>query len=464
MNMVAHHLRSIRTAYAAENARAAGRAERSLHPEFLPAVLEVIERPVSATSRLTAWTLLVALVAALLWLTLGRVDVVASAQGTTAPTDSTKVVQSASDGVVRRLFVHEGEHVRRGQPLIDLDPTGARADQAKAAAALLAAQLDVARNRAVIDGLSGGSGRYVAPAGTAAEVVRTQQRLVAAQLAVARSTAAEARSAQRSAQSDAQAAAAQLGTYGDTVGLLDRQVSAIEELARKGYASQLRLIELQRQRRAEEGQRTVAAAQQSRGLAEVRRYGQEALRSTQDARQHALSDLAAGEAEVALRSQELLKAQRQLGLQQLVAPVDGTVQQLAVHTVGGVVPAAQPLMVVVPEGSLIVEARLLNRDIGLVRQGQRATVKFDAYPSTRYGAMEGHVVSVSRDAVREDNKLPYFIVRVALDRRDIAVDGRRIPLTAGLSSTVDIQFRSRSIMSYLLDPITAGLGEAGKEH
>src|SRR5207249_5822869 len=114
-------------------------------------------------------------------------------------------------------------------------------------------------------------------------------------------------------------------------------------------------------------------------------------------------DLAQAEQKSSSRAEELVKAQQHQDLQTLAAPVDGTVQQLAIHTVGGVVTPAQALLVVVPaESHLEIEAMVSNRDIGFVRPGQQAEIKVDTFQFTRYGLLHGTVLSVSQDAIVRD--------------------------------------------------------------
>lgn len=154
MNALSRHWQVAREVLNQERARDKER-RGNFEPRFLPAALEVIERPVSPTGRVTTWVMLVGLAGTLAWLTLGQLDIVASAQGRIMPTDNVKLVQAASTGIVRRIYVREGDVVKKGQPLIDLDPTVSIAEQVQAEKALLAARLDVARNKAIADALSG---------------------------------------------------------------------------------------------------------------------------------------------------------------------------------------------------------------------------------------------------------------------------------------------------------------------
>jgi hemolysin D len=174
----------------------------------------------------------------------------------------------------------------------------------------------------------------------------------------------------------------------------------------------------------------------------------------------------------------LIKATRKTGLQLLTAPVDGTVQQLAVHTIGGVVTPGQSLLVVVPADShLEIEAMVSNRDIGFVHPGQPADIKVDTFSYTRYGFLYGEVENVSADAVTPDKrdeepnarptgldkdaaaasdtgaKEPVYAARVSLDKTAMVVDDRTVNLTPGMAVTVEIKTGSRHIISYFLSPL-----------
>jgi hemolysin D len=432
--------------------------------DFLPAALEVIERPVSPTARVTTWVLLIGLAASIAWTIFGRVDVVASAPGTLIPTGRVKLVQSPGAGVVRAIYVRNGDVVKKGQALLDLDPTLAGADLAQAEKALAAAELDMARNRAIADALSGRGLNFTAPAGTPLEVADTQRRLIAAQLAEIDATSASLAAARSSSLSDANAARAQVSKLADTVPILDRQIANMNRLNAKGYAPGLRLLELQRQRRQEVGERDVSVTQISRGLSEARKLEQQIRETREQARRTALTDLAKAEADAILRREEVTKARQKSQFQRLVAPADGTIQQLEVNTIGGVIEATKPLMTLVPsQGGIEVEARILNRDVGFVRVGQEAAVKLEAFPFTRFGSVPGRVRSISRDAVQDKELGLVYTATIILDRNYVDTDGRRMTLSPGLAATVDVRTGSRRIISYLISPLQTSISQAGRE-
>jgi hemolysin D len=164
--------------------------------------------------------------------------------------------------------------------------------------------------------------------------------------------------------------------------------------------------------------------------------------------QHArLAELADAEKRASGMEQELVKAEQRLGQQRLTAPVDGVVQQLAVHTVGGIVTPAQPLMVVVPhENRLEIEAMVLNKDIGFVAAGQTAEIKIETFAFTRYGLIDGRVVTVSSDAIQNEKLGLVYATRIAMDRTTMKVEDKSVNLSPGMAATVEIKTGTRRLI------------------
>ena len=463
MNALTRHWTAVRDALDNERARSRG----VLHVEeadFLPAALEVIERPVSPTARVTAWALLGLFAAALLWLALGQVDVVVSAPGKLVPADDVKLIQPGAAGIVHAILVRNGQSVRAGQPLVELDPTVSDADTAQASKALETAALDAARLRAILSALDGQGLRFTPPAGTPAEVAATQIALARAQLAeiqaAGRTHAADTQAA-RAARAEAQIQVAKLS---ETLPLLDEQIAANETLLEKGYVSKLRLIEMRRQRLVAARDRDAALATVRKAEAQIAVAGGNSSQSTAEGRARVLADLANAESDARLRKEELTKATKRGSLQRLVSPVDGTVTQLAVHTVGGVVEAAKPIMVIVPaRGKLVAEVAIANKDVGFVRAGQQVALKVEAFAFTRYGAVPGRLEQISSDAVQEEKRGLIYTARVTLDRATIVRNGATTPLSPGMAVTADIRTGRRSLASYLLSPIDEIRTTAGRE-
>ncbi|MEI8673054.1 HlyD family type I secretion periplasmic adaptor subunit [Vibrio sp. SA48] len=163
-------------------------------------------------------------------------------------------------------------------------------------------------------------------------------------------------------------------------------------------------------------------------------------------------------------AQELVKANNAIRQQALLAPVNGTVQQLQVNTLGGVVQPAEELMVIVPEDALLeVEAKLLNKDVGFVIPGQTVEVKIDTFPYTKYGTVPADVIHVSRDAVKDEQFGMVFPVRIRLQKDNINVEGSLVPLQPGMTVVAEIKTGQRRVIEYLLSPLQQYQSEAMKE-
>lgn len=191
---------------------------------------------------------------------------------------------------------------------------------------------------------------------------------------------------------------------------------------------------------------------------------QQSLQAQAEFERDRMQELTEEEARAKSLAEELTKADQRQSLQRILSPVDGVVQQLQVHTIGGVVEPAQQLMQVVPDGAAVeIEAKILNKDIGFVREGQDAVIKLDAFPFTRYGTLDGQVTEVSDDAIEDEKQGLLFTARVAVPDAKLRVDDRILPLSPGMLASVEIRTGSRTLMEYILSPIMKATGEAGRE-
>jgi hemolysin D len=437
-------------------------SRRSDELEFLPAAVEVMETPASPAGRAIAWTLMSLFALTVAWACIGTIDVVAVAPGKVVSTGRSKVVQPLETGIVKAIRVADGTVVKAGDVLIELDPTSTTADRDRLAAELMAARVEAARLQAVI--ATRPDGTFEPPAGADPRLVANHRALLASQVAEFRAKLASFDQEIARKRADGAGIDANIVKLERTVPLAREQARARTELAERGYFSRLAALDSQ--------QRVIDQEQSLVALRHSRTENSAAISSLDDQRTQAAAEfnktillqLADAERRISATAQDLLKAGQRDDLQTLVAPIDGVVQQLAIHTVGGVVTPAQPLLIVVPQDdALEVEAMVLNRDIGFIAPGQEARIKLETFLFTKYGTMPGHVLSVSRDAVQEQaqaqangaasNSGLVYPARIALARSIIDVDGRTLPLGAGMAVTVEIKTESRRLIEYLLSPI-----------
>lgn len=458
---VARHWSVLTSAWALDAEQAKTRRQRR-QTEFLPAALEIIETPASPLARFGLWLLIGGVGVAILWAVIGKLDVVVTAPGRIIPADRVKIIQPTELGVVRAIHVADGQRVRAGQLLVELDPTAAGADDAQARTGLMAAQIDRARSRAVLSYLNGGSAAFTAPEGTPAELAAIQRNLVSTQIEEYQARRAILTRQRAEHVAEASAAEAEIRKLRETIPLLDRQIAARETLVAKGHFPRLRLYELEEQRieRARNVDVQGAAANKARAAiagidAQLGQLRSELARST-------VNDLAKAQDNSDLRRSEITKTDLRNRLMRLTSPVAGTVQQLSIHTLGGVVQPAEALLVIVPDDSkLVIDAKIPNRDAGFVRPGQAVRVKVDAFPFTDYGTIDGVLDSVSGDAIEDEKLGLYYNARVRV--RPTADQRRAMPLSPGMAVTAEIKTAKRRIIQYLLSPISSRLDEAGRE-
>lgn len=483
---LARHWDVAREAWRQQNEAAAAARPRTDH-EFLPAALEIMEKPPSKGLRLLLLSLCTMFTIALVWSIFGRIDVVATAPGKVIPTGNVKLIQPIEIGYVRAIHVRNGQHVRAGQLLVELDPTMAGADEAAAGAGLLTSELQSARNAALLAHLQGRPALFVPPPGTNPEIARTQQQFITS--AVAEFEGQRAGLAQRKLQYQAEfaGAGAEIDKLERTLPLVDQQIAARQELFEKGYFSKLKLLEYQQLRVEHVQNLAVQRSNAARARAQIAEIDAQLLQLRGTFGRTAVTELSESQDKTRLSREEVTKSARRREFQQLKAPVSGTVQQLAISTIGGVVQPAQALMVIVPDDArVVVEANVLNRDIGFIHVGQKVRVKLEAYPFTDYGVIPGVVETISRDAIDmtgqsgamagaaqrsgEDkakaNQAPQGLVyaaRIRLLKTTVRVARADQPIGPGLAVQAEIVTGRRRIIQYLLSPLAKTLDEAGKE-
>jgi hemolysin D len=449
-----------------------GRPRNELY--FLPAALEVIDTPAPPLPRMAALCIVALLFAVLAWSILGKVDVVSTAPGRIVPAGGSKVVQPLETGTVTAIRVRDGMVVHKGDVLVELEPTSTLADQARTRGELSAQQLEVSRLRAVALGEG-----FTAPAASDARSAAIARREAAAEIADQQAKIqglAHQIEEHRAALDEARA---EIERLTNLLPLAQQRVKIFEELERRGFGSKVELIEAQekaadtqaqlevQRRRVPELQAQIAAAESAEAEARA------------EAAKTSLSSLAEAQVKAGSLSEELTKASDRLRDRTLVAPVDGTVQELAIHTVGGVVEPGQTLMRIAPlTGQVEVEARLANKDVGFVRAGMPAEIKVQTFPFTRYGLIKATVLSVSRDAVTEtakpqDRTAPsedaaegddlHYLLRLRMARDTMDIDGKTVPLTSGMLVTAEILTGRRRVIDFVLSPLSRATREAGRE-
>lgn len=423
--------------------------------QFLPAALALRDTPVHPAPRITLWLIMAFALIALLWATFGRIDVVATAVGKIIPNDRTKVIQPMETAVVKAIHVREGKAVRPGEVLVELDATTAAADSERLRSEALSARLEALRTQAMLTALASGRlPQLQAPEGGDPDRLAVEQSQLAGQYQEyqARRLQLEAEIARRRAE--LLATREQVGKLEQTAPIARQRAQDYQKLVKENFVSQHGYLEREQVRIEQEQDLALSRAKVAEILAALTEVQRQQATLAAETRRQLLDQANVANQKASSLNQELLKAEQRSRLMRLTAPVAGTVQQLAVHTVGGVVTPAQPLMVIVPkENVLEVEAMLPNKDIGFVNPGQDAEVKVETFPFTKYGTIHGKITQVSSDAIQDDKLGLIYAMRVKLAKDTLRVENKTVRLTPGMAVTVEIKTGTRRVIEYFLSPL-----------
>lgn len=459
----------------------------ALEREFLPPLLEIQETPPSPVKRGVLWSIIALVVALVVWATIGKISIVATAPGKFIPDGRVKELQPLESSVVKAIHVKEGQRVQQGDLLLELDPTLSAAELNASAGKYGFNKLEQARLTAE---LKSGNAHYVGvdkwSEGVALEEHMRRARLQAhaAKLAEAKATVEEKTAALAAAE-------ATLEKYEETTAIAAERESSARPLVDTGAISRVDYLQL----KEDLAQNRNDLAAQEKTVQQAQAAIDEAQRTLEGVERDRAADIYKDldqrvTDEPALKG-DLEKAKRLYDLKWLRAPVSGFVQKLDVTTVGQVVTPAQSLVTIVPDGTpLVVEATVLNEDIGYLKVGQPVEVKVDTFPFQRYGSLKGTLVSISpdaedktavsrdtdtragasssrpddqsRDPTTASNTGYVYKVHIRTADAHFVVDDESRSVTSGMTVQADITTDRRRVIDFFLSPVVKYLDDGMK--
>lgn len=385
------------------------------------------------------------------------------------PSSRRKVIQPLESAVVQAINVTEGQKVEQGELLVELNPVEGNAEKQRIGDGLQQAQLEVARLQALINVLEGKASTpeaaFKAPEGVPEIMAAQQLSLLRSELGQFRAQQSAYDSSIRQEQSQIQSIDADMDRMRSILPMIRQRVEGRRELAKKGLAPRLQVLELEQELTDVSKQLNIQQSQRSSSVAAVETARQQRSSAASDFKKQRLQELNEASAQAASLSQEVVKITQKVSRFQMHAPVSGVVQELKISTVGGVVTPAQELMFIVPEGDkLEVRALLPNKDRAAVKAGDEAAVKIAAFPFTRFGTIPATIDFVSGDAIQDEKLGPVFSIEAILSRDYIiGEEGDQLRLSPGMALTLEIKTDERRIISYILTPIIKGFKEAARE-
>ncbi len=463
----------------------------SVDREFLPAALELFETPPSPVKVAAIWLICAIFATVLAWSYFGWLEIYAVAQGRIQPSGRSKIVQSLDPGKVVAIAVENGSRVAAGDLLIELDPRETAAERQAQHKELEGARAEAARRRGAIAAARSGAREPPLagyPEGTDDDVRRREDSVLAADIAQLVSIKASVL-AQRFERLATRNRLKESIEAREKLIAVDKELVEMRELLNQTrVASRAQVIETLQQYHL---QTTIQAGEQGQ-FAESEAAILTLDRKLEEITTQFVADQTQKLAETQRKAdhlkEELVKASTKHERTRIAAPLTGTVQQLAVNTVGQVVSQGQTLMTIVPfDAAIEIEALIQNQDIGFIEPGQTAVVKIESFPFTRYGTVDGTVTRVSRDAVdeREASALSdpkssakpqsysppefsrgqnlVFPATIALAKNTITVEGKPIPLSPGMAVTVEVLTGRRRAIDYVLSPLREVASSSARE-
>ncbi|CFQ27408.1 HlyD family type I secretion periplasmic adaptor subunit [Yersinia bercovieri] len=430
--------------------------------DFLPAYLDIVERPVAPLARRTAWFLVLTLLLVLLWSIVGKLDIHASANGKVIVSEHSKVIQPLEPGVVAAINVRDGDRVEAGQVLLELNPIGIDAELGNINKQLIHRLLEAARMVALLS--SDPQAHFVSPPDTPEDLLLMTQALLRKEHDEVNAELARMASEQAVNQAHIAAGIANIANQKVLMKNIHQRLQALRTLAKSKSIAEVELLVQEREWLNASAEASRFQSEQAILEAKTRNLTQTRLHYLAEKKRSYQERLNKAHEVINQLEQEQIKLMEKQRQQRLRAPVAGVIQQLAVHTLGGVVTAAQPLMVLVPENHpLELDVMVLNKDVGFVLPGQAVEVKVDSFPYTRFGTLSGEVKHLSHDAMEDQQLGLVFPARIRLDSDTLMVAGKAVRLSAGMAVSVEIKTGQRRVIDYLLSPLQEYQSEAMRE-
>ena len=394
---------------------------------------------------------LAALVMVLLivWAAYAQIDEVTRGEARVVPTSQVQIIQSVDGGVVEELLVREGQVVEAGQLLLRVDPTRFVSNLLESRASQLALQAKALRLEALTRGTA-----FKPPADLrreAPDVVAQEQRLYDSRLAEINAQVFIARNQLTQRQQELNEVRARREQAVRTLELMTREINATRPMVATGAVSEVEVMRLEREAANLRGDREQATAQ----IARVESAILEATRKIEEvqltSRNQMSAELSETMSRLASLSQGGLALEDKVKHADIKSPMRGTVKRLLVNTVGAVVQPGKELVEVVPlDEVLILEVQIAPKDIGFLRPGQHATVKFTAYDFSIFGGLEAEVITIGADSVIDEKGNAFYHVRVRTSKPRL---GANLPIIPGMVAQVDILTGKKTVLSYLLKPV-----------
>ena len=415
------------------------------------------------TWRKVAWPVMGFMALIIFWSTQAQLDEVSAVEGEVVPLGKVKVIQHLEGGIIEQLHVNEGDTVRAGMPLVQLDLATSGVNRNELLVRLDSQLLLRARLEAEADGLPA----PIFPEDVSrrrASMVQEEMQAFQARRNQLNSKISVLKEQTRQRELEVQELEARRRAVAKNLRLAQERFKMSKSLLAEGLTAKIEHLELEAEVESLRGEKESLAPALPRAQAAIAEAKARAEEEEIRFRREAQEELGKTDQSIA-RVQELLVEATEQGVRaEIKSPIDGVVKNMRYNTIGGVVKPGEPILEIVPTGGkLVVEAKLNPTDRGYVNVGQRTVVKISTYDFARYGGLEGHVAQVAPDSSTDEDGTPYFRVIVETDKTYLGKIEGDLPITPGMQATVDIHTGQKSVMEYLIKPVLKLRHEAFRE-
>jgi adhesin transport system membrane fusion protein len=412
--------------------------------------------------RLVAWPVMILLGVGVLWANFATLDEVSIATGEVVPAGRIKVVQHLEGGIIQEIYISEGDTVREGQTLMQLDLAGSGTNREELLVRLDSERLIKARLVAEADGAE-----LVFPEEVAARrptIVSAQRQAFEARRRELSSTLQVMREQVKQRELEVEELNARTRAVESNLKLASERLRMSQSLLSEGLTARMEHLELEAEVENLDGESKSLRPALPKAMAAIEEARQRLQEAESRFRREAQDQLGEVEGNIA-RMDELLSEATAQGIRaEIKSTIDGVVKNMRYNAVGNVVKSGEPIMEIVPTGDqLVIEAKLNPVDRGYVEEGQAATVKISTYDFARYGGLEGKVIRLAPDSSTDEDGAPYFRVVVQTDKNYLGVVEGDLPITPGMQATVDIHTGEKTVMDYLVKPVLKLRHEAFRE-
>ena len=430
--------------------------------EPLPEVRKALIEDAPRVIRLTLWGLIAFVLFCLVWANFAVVDEVTRGDGKAIPSSRIQKIQNLEGGIVSELFVHEGQMVETGTPLLRLDDTRFASNVGETEADRLSLLMRVERLSAEVEGRplaipDDVSSKAPGLAKSETELFASRQQQLQDEVAGLQEQLAQRRQ-------EAREFVSKQGQYRNSLQLLRQEISMSEPLVAEGAVSPVEVLRLKRAEVEARGQLEATGLAIPRSEAAIKEVERKIDETRGRFRSEALTQLNEARTDLSKIESTGKALQDRVDRTLVTSPVRGVVKQLFVNTIGGVIQPGSDMIEIVPiDDTLLVEARIRPQDIAFLHPGQEAVVKFTAYDYTIYGGLKGKVEQIGADTVTDEEGNSFYLIKLRTEKSHLGTEERPLLIIPGMVASVDIITGKKSVLSYLLKPIIRARAEALRE-